>query len=43
MPPFEIKQIHLPSKILPFDDKGLDTLATARARFRALARFYLKT
>ena len=36
--PFEIKQTHNPNQVLPFEEKGPVTLATARARLAALAR-----
>ena len=39
--PFEIKQVHLPSQLLPFDEKIQFSVSTARARLRALARSYL--
>ena len=38
--PFEFKQMHIPSQLLPFDDRGPLTLATARAGLLALGRSY---
>ena len=37
MLPFEIKQVHIPSKLLPFEQKGPAALATVRTRLPALA------
>ena len=39
----EIKQVHIPSKKLSFEEKGPVALATARARLPTLTRSYFNT
>ena len=43
MLPFEIKQVHIPGKLLPFEQKGPAALATVRTRLPALACSYFNT